>query len=246
LTSEARAATPAVTSVTPAGPVVPMDGPVAPADAAAQPGAEGTFDLAAHRCFACGDLNAQGIRMVIHIEPDRSWSDLVLDSAFQGWEGIAHGGILATLLDEAMAWAIASREAFAMPARMSIDYRRPVSVATPLRVEGRVVEAKRRLIRAAATVVDPATGDVCARAEGVYLTIPESRQDELRSRYRFSGATDGPGGARRWRVRQSLPAVEPLAEAGVGTGVGAATSAGAGTTTDGDTEADTPDMVAGR
>jgi uncharacterized protein (TIGR00369 family) len=243
LTSEARAAAPAGMSVTPADPVVPLDAPVAEADAAAQPGVEGTFDLAAHRCFACGDLNAQGIRMVIHIEPDRSWSDLVLDPAFQGWEGIAHGGILATLLDEAMAWAIASREVFAMTARMSIDYRRPVPVATPLRVEGRVVEAKRRLIRAAGMVVDPATGDVCARAEGVYLTIPESRQDELRSRYRFTGATDGPGGARRWRIRQSLPAVEPLADAGAGTGGGAGTPAGAGATVDRDTASDTPGVV---
>ena len=192
--------------------------------------------------------------MVIHIEPDRSWSDLVLDPAFQGWEGIAHGGILATLLDEAMAWAIASREAFAMTARMSIDYLRPVPVATPLHVEGRVVEAKRRLIRAAAMVVDPATGDVCARAEGLYLTIPESRQDELRSRYRFTGVTDGPGGARRWRIRQSLPAVEPIADAGVeplvGAGVGAIvgadTSAGAGAPNSRDEVADTPDMDADR
>ncbi len=221
---------------------------------AAQPGVEGTFDLAAHRCFACGDLNAQGIRMVIHIEPDRSWSDLVLGPGFQGWEGIAHGGILATLLDEAMAWAIASREAFALTARMSIEYRRPVHVATPLRVEGRVIEMKRRLIRAEAAVLDRATGDVCARAEGVYLTIPESQQQELRSRYRFAGTTDGPGGVRRWRVRQSLPAVEPLAgagveqlaDAGVGAGGGAGTSAGADATVDRDTATDTPGMVADR
>ena len=170
---------------------------------------EGSFDLAAHRCFACGELNAQGIRMPLHMEPDRAWSDLALDPAFQGWEGIAHGGIIATLLDEAMAWAIASREAFGFTARMSIEYHRPVPVGVPLRVEGRVVEAKRRILRTEAAVLDPATGDAYAVAEGVYVTAPPEQQRALRDRYRFAGATDGPGGVRRWRVRQALPAVVP-------------------------------------
>jgi len=177
---------------------------------AAVPGREGSFDLAAHRCFACGELNAIGIGMPIHIEPDRAWSEIVLEAAFQGWEGIAHGGIVATLLDEAMAWAIASREIFAVTARMSIEYRRPVAVGMALRIEGRLVEAKRRILRAEAKVLDATTGEACARAEGVYVTMPDDQNRALRERYRFAGATDGPGGERRWRLRQSLPAVEPL------------------------------------
>ena len=174
------------------------------------------MDLAAHRCFACGDLNAQGIRMTIHVEPDRSWSELTLDPAFQGWEGVAHGGILATLLDEAMAWAIASRQAFAMTARMTIEYRRPVRVGMLVRAEGRVVEARRRLLRAEAAILDASTREVCARAEGVYVTIPDAQQQELRARYRFGGITDGPAGERRWRVRQSLPAATSLDMPGSG------------------------------
>ncbi len=175
------------------------------------PGAtpEGWFDLAAHRCFACGELNEHGIRMPLHIEPDRAWSELVLDPTFQGWEGIAHGGILATLLDEAGAWAIASREAFGFTARLSIEYRRPVPIGVPIRVQGRLVEARRRVLRTEASIVDPATAEEYARADGVYIRAPEEQQRELRGSYRFTGATDGPGGARRWRVRQSLPAVDP-------------------------------------
>ncbi len=198
-------------AITPAPvPAAPRTGAGAPgvAGESAATGGEGTLDMAAHRCFACGDLNAQGIRMAIHVEPDRSWCDLSLDPAFQGWEGIAHGGILATLLDEAMAWAIASRETFAVTARMTIDYRRPVPVGSTLRVEGRVTEARRRLIRAEADVLDGRTGASCAHAEGVYVTLPADQQRELRDRYRFAGATDGPAGERRWRVSQVLPPVE--------------------------------------
>jgi uncharacterized protein (TIGR00369 family) len=178
---------------------------------------EGTFDLAAHRCFACGELNAHGIRMPLHIEADHAWSEIVLDPAFQGWDGIAHGGILATLLDEGMAWAIAAREAFGFTARMTVEYRRPVPVGVPIRVDGRVLEARRRLIRAEADISDPATGAVYAHADGTYVIAPPEQAEALRGRYRFSGAAPAAGaagapGMRRWRVRQTLPPVEPAAQ----------------------------------
>lgn len=212
-------------------------------------GGEGTYDLAAHRCFACGELNMRGIRMPLHMEPDHAWSELTLDTAFQGWEGIAHGGILATLLDEAMAWATVSREMLSFTARMTIEYRKPVRVGVPIRVEGRIVEARRRLIRTEASIVDPATGHVLARAEGVYVAAPEDRQSELRGRYRFRGAVDAPDGSRRWRVVQSLPAVEPLAPvAGAGAEDGVRASTGAGGAEADAVEAagaETPDWVAG-
>ena len=152
--------------------------------------------------------------MPLHMEPDRAWSDLTIDPRFQGWEGIAHGGILATLLDEVMAWATASREAFGFTARLSIEYRRPVPVGVPIRAEGRIVDARRRVLRAAASIVDPVSGEEYASAEGVYVTAPPDRQRELRDRYGFRGTVDGPGGLRRWRVSQTLPAAPVMGEAG--------------------------------
>ena len=177
-------------------------------------GDEGRFELSAHRCFACGELNAQGIRMPLHMEPDRAWSDLEIEPRFQGWEGIAHGGILAALLDEVMAWATASREAFGFTARLSIEYRRPVPVGVPIRVDGRVVDARRRVLRTTATIVDPISGEEYASAQGVYVTAPPDRQRELRDRYGFRGAVDGPGGVRRWLVSQTVPPVPVMAAAG--------------------------------
>ncbi len=49
---------------------------------------------------------------------------------FQGWEGIAHGGIVATILDEVMGWALAAADAWGYTAKLSIAYRRPVPVGT--------------------------------------------------------------------------------------------------------------------
>src|SRR3954470_15442885 len=60
------------------------------------------FELAPHNCFACGSLNAHGMRLLLHVERGRAWTELTLAEHFQGWNGMAHGGILCAILDEVM------------------------------------------------------------------------------------------------------------------------------------------------
>ena len=104
------------------------------------------LEIAPHHCFACGTLNATGMQLDLHVEPGRSWTELVYDVRFQGWDGIAHGGILATILDEVMAWALVGDDSWGLTARMSIDFQRPVSVGQRLRAEGWVTASRRRLV----------------------------------------------------------------------------------------------------
>ena len=92
---------------------------------------------------------------------------------------------MATILDEVMAWALASQDAWGYTARMSIEFRRPVPIGTPIRGEGRVVERRRRLLTTAGRLVDPTTGEVFASAEGLYVAAPEARREELKARYGF-------------------------------------------------------------
>jgi len=47
-----------------------------------------------HNCFACGTLNVHGIQLDLHAGADRCWTELSLAERFEGWEGIAHGGIV--------------------------------------------------------------------------------------------------------------------------------------------------------
>ena len=156
------------------------------------------MDLAAHRCFACGDLNAHGLHLVLHVAGDTCWTELELPADFQGWEGIAHGGIVATILDEVMAWALASADAWGYTARMAIEYRRPVPIGRPIRGEGRIVRQRRRLVTTAGRLLDPATGEVLATADGLYLAAPDAERAALKDRYGFRFVEDpaGPEGDR--------------------------------------------------
>ena len=61
---------------------------------------DGRFEFAAHNCFGCGTLNAGGLGLVLHVEPGRAWSEIALDRRFEGWDGVIHGGILCSILDD--------------------------------------------------------------------------------------------------------------------------------------------------
>ena len=56
----------------------------------------GRFEVSPHACFACGELNAHGLHLALHVTGETCWTELTLLPDFQGWEGIAHGGIVAT------------------------------------------------------------------------------------------------------------------------------------------------------
>jgi acyl-coenzyme A thioesterase PaaI-like protein len=141
------------------------------------------FEIAPHRCFACGTLNTTGMRLGLHVEPSRSWVELTLEPRFQGWDGIAHGGILCTILDEVMAWALVGQDSWGLTARMAIDFKRPVMVGQAVRAEGWVTSSRRRLVETAGHVPDGASGEVLATATGLYVAAADARQQELRRRY---------------------------------------------------------------
>jgi acyl-coenzyme A thioesterase PaaI-like protein len=143
------------------------------------------FELTPHNCFACGSLNATGMHLAIHVERDRSWTELVLDRRFEGWDGIAHGGILCSILDEVMAWALVGQDNWGLTARLSVDFKKPVTVAQSLLAEGWIVRARRRVIDTRGRIIDRSTGDELATGEAVYVAADPSRKRELQERYGF-------------------------------------------------------------
>lgn len=159
------------------------------------------FELRPHNCFACGTLNEHGLRLDLHVEAGRSWVELALDRRFEGWEGIAHGGILGTILDEVMAWALVGDDNWGVTARMTVQFRRPVEVGREIRAEGWITDRRRRLVETAGRIIDAATGEELATASGVYAAADEGRKAQLRSRYGFrlvdETAPDTPDSAAR-------------------------------------------------
>ncbi len=102
-------------------------------------------------CFVCGRENPFGLHMVFTMDrPGHVFSDFSVDKQFQGYPGIVHGGILASLLDEAMGRATLET---AVPTRylvtgsLSVRYRRPVPVETPLHLEAEVLQDLHKIVK---------------------------------------------------------------------------------------------------
>lgn len=143
------------------------------------------FEFAAHNCFACGTLNANGLHLALHLEPERCWTELTLDRRFEGWDGIAHGGIISTILDEVMAWSLVASDNWGLTARLSVDFHRPMRVGMPVRAEGWITQSRRRIVETAARMMDVASSEELATATGLYVAADAARKRELQARYGF-------------------------------------------------------------
>jgi acyl-coenzyme A thioesterase PaaI-like protein len=148
------------------------------------------FELSPHNCFACGSLNTHGLQLLLHVEPGKSWTNATLERRFEGWDGILHGGIICTVLDEVMAWALVGDDNWGLTARLTVDFRKPVEVDRPFHAEGWITRSRRRLVNTSGRLVDAGSGVDLATAEAVYVVAGEARKEELRKRYGFRLASD--------------------------------------------------------
>ena len=116
-----------------------------------------------NRCFGCGGANDGGMKLTFeqNAESRKIIGRFVLGDRYQGGGGMAHGGIIATLLDEAMGKVCRFREVRAVTAELSVEYLKPVSVQSEIVVEGWETEQKGRNLFHAGEIRN-AAGDVLA------------------------------------------------------------------------------------
>jgi uncharacterized protein (TIGR00369 family) len=125
-----------------------------------------------NKCFGCGGDNSGGMRLTF--EQDNTNRKIVgrfvLGERYQGGGGFAHGGIIATLLDEAMGKVCRFREARAVTAELMIEYLKPVSTAQEIIVEGHETEQKGRNLFMAGEIRNGA-GEILARGRARFVVI---------------------------------------------------------------------------
>jgi uncharacterized protein (TIGR00369 family) len=122
-------------------------------------------------CFACGPENPIGMHVHFDRDPgaDGVLARFMLAPAYQGWRGIAHGGIVMALLDEAMAHAAGFAGHRGVTAAVNVRFRRPVPLETLLEARGRVTWQRRGVLGVEAWISD-AGGTLLARAEGSFVS----------------------------------------------------------------------------
>lgn len=92
-------------------------------------------------CFGCGPNNSFGIRMKFFSDEEAVYSYISVPKHMGGWQNIAHGGIVCTILDEIMSWAaLYLLKKITLTNSMTVDFIKAVPVREKLRAEGRVID----------------------------------------------------------------------------------------------------------
>jgi uncharacterized protein (TIGR00369 family) len=127
-------------------------------------------------CFACGEANPDGMRLKFSYAPERNAfiCNFRLGKRYTGPPGHCHGGIIATILDDAMGKVNKLRNVVAVTSQMTVDYLRPVPLSTPLRVEARELTVEGRRHTNVAEISNE-QGVVLARSKGTFIAIDPER-----------------------------------------------------------------------
>jgi len=127
-------------------------------------------------CFGCGQLNTDGLRMVFTPGPDGSSCEFAVPERFQSWAGMAHGGIVSLMLDEAVGWAAWHAGHPGVTGRLAVSLRRPLKLGERVRVLGQVERVRRTLVYCLASVDSLEDGDRIADATAT-LVMTETKVD---------------------------------------------------------------------
>jgi uncharacterized protein (TIGR00369 family) len=129
-----------------------------------------------NHCFGCGKDNPDGMRLKFSFDEShrRTWSRFRLTRRYQGPPGHAHGGIIATILDEAMGKVNKFRSVVALTKSMEVEYLKPVPLGRPLLVEGteRIVRGRKHINVAE---IRDEQGTTLARSKGTFVAIDPER-----------------------------------------------------------------------
>lgn len=123
-------------------------------------------------CFACGPDNPIGLHLAFKITSDNIYAEFVPERIHQGYDGVVHGGIIATLLDEAMANLLYLKGWDCTTGKMEIRYRQPALVGAKIEIFGQVLEKRSRYAK---------TKAILLKAEGNHLNSDmDKANDEVK------------------------------------------------------------------
>ena len=141
--------------------------------------------LQGHGCFACGTENPIGLNLQFYSEGSAVGTEITLDKVYEGWEGIAHGGIVSTLLDEVMSWTILySKRVFIVTRNMTVKYIRPIIIGTPLLVTGQMTNTQTFPRIGAEAEIRDREGGLLVKGNGEFVALPEEKFSSIPESYK--------------------------------------------------------------
>jgi len=137
-------------------------------------------------CFLCGDENTCGVQAKFFVDGNTVRTRLTLPYHLNGYKDIAHGGVVAGLLDEAMGWAatvFGKGLLFHVTGELTIKYISPVPVGEEIEINSRLIKGGGRIAYIEGEILS--RSKVCARATGKFLPMSRKETIEVISYLKF-------------------------------------------------------------
>lgn len=121
-------------------------------------------------CFACGSANPIGLKLIMEHTAEGCRTTFTPSDLHQGYSGVAHGGIIMSILDEVMAHALILDNGPVVTGRIEIRFRNPARTGCPILARGWQTGGRGRVLEAAAEATDP-DGLMLAEAVGKFIRV---------------------------------------------------------------------------
>jgi len=121
-------------------------------------------------CFACGENNPFGLKLKILGDENGVWTTFKVTQYYEGFKDITHGGIIATILDEMIAWACRKRNLDVLTAELAVRYKKKLAIGETIQATGKVVKEHNRLIIGESLIKD-SKGQIIATGYAKMLLV---------------------------------------------------------------------------
>ena len=130
------------------------------------------LDIDNPNCFVCGEKNERGLKIDFKPgEENSAVAETSLSRTYEGYEGIIHGGIISTLLDEAMSKTIHFHKLAAVTAELTVRFKNSLPADTKFTVYAQVKEIKGKLIFTEANITLTESKQVISTATAKFFLI---------------------------------------------------------------------------
>jgi len=130
-------------------------------------------------CFICGLDNPVGLKLRIYeVEPGRVESTFTAPEHYQGYPGVLHGGIIASIIDEISGRALmgsVDKPRFMFTAKLEVKYRKNVPIGKPLKLVGKAGQDKGISAESWAGIYDAESGELLAEGNTLLVNVPENK-----------------------------------------------------------------------
>lgn len=122
-----------------------------------------------NHCFVCSKSNPIGLNIRFRLEDDVCRAEYIPADNHCGYDGVTHGGIIFSALDDVMANWIFLKGMRAYTAKCDIRYKGELPTGTPVKLEGRCLKERGRLVIMAGNMMRQDTGELIAECEASFM-----------------------------------------------------------------------------